>query len=209
MIGYRGLSWSSSTTTTAARHCSVPKKNRKLDSHQLAGGQPPPSSQGDWCIVEVCDGGERLPLWFNLLLVVVVLRWITVSESFFSGLQTWWSRWPNALPPCSGMSRPWGHLRSSSTIPGSSFSCAATHFPLLPPLATAAVFAHWEICSKYCGWGFSFTYFCMYQQVKWAFRSSSTTKSMAAYRQTIAGWFFFFTGWNKRQRDFPRSFQTN
>lgn len=36
--------------------------------------------------------------------------------------------------------------------------------------------------SRYCGRGFSLTYFWMYQHVRWARRSSSTTKSRAAWQ---------------------------
>lgn len=40
--------------------------------------------------------------------------------------------------------------------------------------------------SRYCGSGFSLTYFWMYQHVRWAFRSSSTTKSRAALARCLA-----------------------
>lgn len=40
--------------------------------------------------------------------------------------------------------------------------------------------------SRYCGRGFSLTYFWMYQHVRWAFRSSSTTKSRAALARCLA-----------------------
>lgn len=41
--------------------------------------------------------------------------------------------------------------------------------------------------SRYCGRGFSLTYFWMYQHVRWAFRSSSTTKSRAAWGPSAEG----------------------